>query len=950
MTTSRRRASAAISLLPALGAVGLLLAYAGRAAAPPAPENLARRATASATSEYSGAYLAAFAVDGKVPGGGSQADTNQAWCVNGATHGKGADLTLTWPEPVTVAQVVYYGRTAWFAEECWSDCTLFVDGSDQPLATFALKMGHGPQPLNLPRPVSARRLTLRFASSFAGMNPGASEIEVYAEPTSPGALGKFVPLPPGTPIIEVEPPEAPELAARLKGLGCDSLVLIRRHEINCSHVYTYHTEGFQPGGALSVLSLRDGSVRDLVQSPEGEILDCDVSWDGRTILFSWRRTPEEGYHLYTIRADGSGLRQLTRGDWHDYNACWLPDGGIAFLSTRSARFAYCWISPVGILHRMSADGTGVRRLSANIVNDFTPAVMSDGRIIYSRWEYVDKPAIPIQSLWTIRPDGTALEGFYGNGVLSPATFMEAQPIPGSRAVLCTLTSHNGPARGATAIVSPVYGVNSPLAIRNLTPEVNIGRVDRGDGNSVRGPFENPYPLDEEAYLVSMRGRILLRRYDAQGAYTVIDRPGGGLGWYSPRPLRPRPRPVTLPQLAPRPAEGDWAVVTLSDVYQGMAPEVRRGEVRSICVVEEVTKNVRTDVSKRAFGFQFPVISCGATYACKRVWGWAPVAEDGSATFRVPSGRPIYFMALDAQGRALQRMRTFTHLMPGERQGCVGCHEPRGQTPLPGRGGPQQPASLHKPWWGQGVGFDYSRIVQPILDRRCGGCHSPERPAGGVDLSGDKTDFFNVSYETLARGRRDGGMWDNPYTSWIPTYNGFEANILQNRPRTWGSPRSRLADIVIGGHPDASGQKRLSMPFDERQAILTWIDLNVPYYGTSETAYPDNEGCRRMVPSRLEPVLAEVAARRCAGCHKAGIPREAWYRVTRPERNPFLTAPLAHAAGGTQRCGQAVFADRADPDYRAILSTFDEVTRQLADRPRMDMPGATPAVGVSRACR
>jgi len=120
----------------------------------------------------------------------------------------------------------------------------------------------------------------------------------------------------------------------------------------------------------------------------------------------------------------------------------------------------------------------------------------------------------------------------------------------------------------------------------------------------------------------------------------------------------------------------WATVVLQDVYRGLEPEVKRGEVKEICVVEEMRKAVRTDVKNRAFGFQFPVISCGATYAGKLVWGYADVAEDGSACFQVPAGRPIYFLALDAEGRAVQRMRTFTHLMPGENQGCVGCHEPR----------------------------------------------------------------------------------------------------------------------------------------------------------------------------------------------------------------------------------------------------------------------------------
>ncbi len=210
------------------------------------------------------------------------------------------------------------------------------------------------------------------------------------------------------------------------GAGFPALAVVQRRELNPSHVYTAHVEGFGAGGGLWTWTPGAAEpLRKIVDSPQGQILDADVSYDGAEILFSWRRTKEEGYHLWRVKADGTELRQITRGDWHDYNACWLPDGGIGFLSTRDARFAYCWVSPVGVLHRMGAEGHDVRRLSANIVNDFTPSVTSDGRILYSRWEYVDKPAIPIQSLWSIRPDGTGLAGVFGNRVLSPVSASNA---------------------------------------------------------------------------------------------------------------------------------------------------------------------------------------------------------------------------------------------------------------------------------------------------------------------------------------------------------------------------------------------------------------------------------------------------------------------------------------------------------------------------------------------
>jgi hypothetical protein len=286
-------------------------------------------------------------------------------------------------------------------------------------------------------------------------------------------------------------------------------------------------------------------------------------------------------------------------------------------------------------------------------------------------------------------------------------------------------------------------------------------------------------------------------------------------------------------------------------------------------------------------------------------------------------------------------------MPGEMQGCVGCHEHRLTTapPKPGLPLAVQPASLEPPEWGT-EGFDYTRVVQPVLDRYCIECHAPPRAPKGVDLTGDKTDYFSVSYEVLARERQ--GPEGSPYVSWIPTYNGHEQNILQVAPLRWGSPRSRLARIVLGGHPDADGEPRAALDEASRRRVLAWIDLNVPYYGSSETAYPEATGCRRIYPADLDPVLTEVASRRCAGCHEdGGVPRREWVRITRPELNPFLLAPLSRDAGGSGRCGEGVFASTDDPDYRRILGTFADVTRMMAERPRMDMPGARPAPEVCR---
>lgn len=927
------------------------------------PRDHAPNAAITASGSFNESYAGRFTADGIIPEPHSKADVNVAWCLP-QEQAQGASLTYEWPVEVTISEIVYYGRTSWLWNENFLAVQVYVDNATRPVFATRLQPGHGPQRITLRKPVKTRFLKLRFPKADGGPNPGASEIRIYDTPPKQELLGKFVAD--ENPTVQLT--ESPELLGKLMQgeWGFRELVVIQRQELNPSHVYTYHNEDFKPGGGLYSFTMGE-EPRLLVDSPEGQMLDVELSYDGSEMLFSWRKNSDGKYQVYRMDVDGGNLTQLTDGDDYNFNACWLPDGGIGFLSTRKSSFAYCWNSPVGVLYRMERDGSNVKRLSSNYLNDFTPAVLDDGRLIYSRWEYVDRPAIPIQSLWTLHPDGTGLRVFFGNRVLSPATFMEARSIPGTEQVLCLLTAHNGPCRGAIGILDPRKGVNAQEAIQNITPEVFIGKVNEGNGNRIPGPYENPFPLNKTHYLVSVGGTIVVRDYAITEQATLLE-PKNGMGFYNPKPVRATSLPPVLPSgtaVAANPSEqNDYATIYLQDVHVGLEPYVKRGEIAAIRVVEEIAKPVQISPDLRAFGFQFPVVSSGATYAPKKVWGEVPVSSDGSACFQVPAGKPLYFMALDKHGRALQRMRSFTHFMPGESQSCMGCHEGRTTTPVLNRmpaAFRNTPQSLEPPEWGR-IGFSYAHIVQPVLDRHCVKCHNENRAMDGLDFSGDLTDFFNVSYETLARmntpaedcmvGGAPQASFKNPYTKWISTYNGSESNIPEITPRHWGSPASRLADIVLADHPDATGMKRAELTDAEKRRIFAWIDLNVPYYGTSDSNHRDRRGCRRMWPDDFDAVFADVVERRCASCHQPGGPAEnvktrKWYlRITEPEKNSFLRAPLARAAGGMESCGTAVFQSKDDPDYQALAKTFQPIYELLAKTPRLDMVEPKEDDGVS----
>ena len=649
---------------------------------------------------------------------------------------------------------------------------------------------------------------------------------------------------------------------RLRMLGVDRLLAVRRSPIRSGHVYEYHSPGYErggsPGGGLyDCQPGPDGyKLRKIVDAGNGLIARCDLSFDGREILFNWKK-PGKRFQVYRVNVDGSGLKQLTTGAHDNYDACWLPVGDVVFISNRDMQWALCLWTRMGVMYRMDRHGGRQRRISANYLQDFTPKVTSDGRIMFSRWEYVDRPVQPTKGIWTMDPDGSMMRGYYGNRVLSPKSFMDAQNIPGTRRVLCTWAGHLGWINGALGTIDPTLGDNTQAALKSLTPECNTGKVDQYRANSdFLGRYETPYPVDGEHYLFSHDGIVMLRDFAGTEEWLILDW-RDGKGFYSARPLRRRHRPpVRRSALAPNAAK--WARVIVQDVYQGLLPHVKRGEVKQICVVQELPKAGPQDSlrQKALDGHQFTVVSGHGTFAAKKIWGYADVEKDGSAYFKVPADVPIYFMAIDAEGKAVQRMRTWTQFRPGEKQSCIGCHESRLAAPRPGRrptalaGGMQD---LKLPEWGF-EGFSYPALIQPIWDRHCLRCHDGAKKPKSLDFRGAKTRYFSVSYDLLVpwRWARNSGEYHKkygrkPYVNWIPTtsWSGSEKLVRDIKPNKWGSPASSLTKVILSGHPDKDGKKRFEMDAKSLRRIFAWIDLNVPFYGSYRKPGYDPETLRRL---------------------------------------------------------------------------------------------------------
>jgi hypothetical protein len=571
----------------------------------------------------------------------------------------------------------------------------------------------------------------------------------------------------------------------------ENVLFAKRHPFKPSHNYSEHLDSiFAPGGGIHVLRIpRDAAGRlDPARAREEQLFDGDAGivrdpvadFDARTIYFAYRPEKPEVkgwqpyWHLMSVRADGSAVRQLTEGPFHDFDPVPLPDGGLGFITTRCVSRFLCWQPQAYVLYRMQPDGSGLRRLSHSNLSEWDPAVMNDGRIIWTRSEYQDKGADFGHTLWSIRPDGTLPELVFGND--TPYGYGHGREVPGSRELVCTLISH-GDHQGPIVLIDPGKGLYNTAAITSITPDT---QPQYQMGRSHSETFRDPTPLSRDHFLVSHNPG----RRDHWCLY-VIDRFGNrellyadpAISSKAASPLVVRTRPPVFPDaIDPKLAAQGLGQFVVRDVYEGLGAAVPRGQVKYLAVSQEVTPLLEflpcgeyrsahppfqdfyatpvhlvhgpphSFTTRTANALQPHAFRAGSakaaesggivvtersgwpSYVAKAALGTVRVADDGSASFTAPSGRVLYFHLLDADFNELQRMRSVVQLQPGERRSCVGCHDDRSAAPRAQAGAaftqPAQP--LQPPPWGAGP-FDYERVIQPVLDAACIRCHdgSPE---------------------------------------------------------------------------------------------------------------------------------------------------------------------------------------------------------------------------------
>jgi hypothetical protein len=630
-----------------------------------------------------------------------------------------------------------------------------------------------------------------------------------------------------------------------------------------------------------------------------------------------RKDIHENYHIHEMATDGTGLRQLTFArDVTDIDPLYLPDGDIAFSSTREPKFCMCNRHIMANLFRMEADGANIHQIGKSTLFEGHGSLLPDGRLLYYRWEYIDRNFGDAQGLWTVNPDGTNHAVYWGNNTFSPGGVIDARAIPGTQNVICTFTSCHDRPWGALAIVDRGLGLDGPDPVLHTWP-ADAKRLMARQGNQaygfdnftqVRLKYEDPYPLDASFFLCSR----MTGQGEQMGIY-LVDVFGNEIcvhveadGCFDPMPLGSRPRPPIRP--TQRNFEGGTGAVYVSDVYEGTHMQgVARGTVKTLRVVESPEKRFWVPSAQWGGQGQENPAMAWHDFNNKRIIGTVPVESDGSVYFEMPSDTWVYFQLLDDKGMMVQSMRSGTIVQSGEVLGCAGCHENRQSAPVAiGTRVPLAMQSRPKPlldWYGPPRLFDYMAEVQPVFDKHCVSCHDYGKEAGQtLVLAGDRTHTFNASYNELWRKKYIQAVGAGPET-FLSAY-------------TWGSHASKLVKAIL---TERCGVQLDRESFDR---IVTWIDINGPYYGTYASAYPYNLSGRSPLNNDQVNRLSELTGVPFFKLANHGSNRGPQVSFARPELSPCL----------------AGFTDKTDPRYIEAVAIITAGADSLQAKPRADMPG------------
>jgi len=683
--------------------------------------NLSPKAEVWASSQYNDSWAAKYAVDEKVTKVGSRSDAGEAWACKGAGSGDKAEFTLTWPQPVEVAEIVYWGRTGSLVSEMWKDYELYLDDDPQPTVKGTLDMARQPQRITIDTR-AVRKIRLKFLNSHGALNAGSAEIAVYSRRPSQEQLDWF-PLS-GKELqdrIALKKKELADLAKVAATIPGKVVFLTGTRPWNHldhqqpwfgnypvveNHTHRCYIEKDTPGPAnaghqLLVLDPAEPDLEPevLVDAGTGWIgCAMSASYDGETLYFCMAPEDDPFFHIYSILTSGGEPRQLTAGPFQDCDPDILPDGRIVFCSTRFGSREEYHAFRVSTLFTMTDEGKEIRPLTYHVVNDREPKVTARGDIVFVRQDNFFMNAKIATQIFHVDPRGRGQFMLLGQdrggsgydrytmhdaypqaiGFLAPQRLMHKRngnafgnptPLPDGRvAALC------GPNRTRPA--------NHPFKNHGIGIVVTNSSASSSDGF----PVATSKPLHDISALPD--GRLLCSTLDRKSLGIVNLDTGAVTPFFistsediqAPLCVGPRKKPVSR--------------------ESGSLPrDTGRGAGRFYCRSVFDTKQVHADLDRikavRLFEgrpltarmLMVPDYHGGVNHIGTEAveLGVVPLYPDGSFYVEVPADRALAFQAVDGEGRAVINEMTWIYVRPGETRSCTGCHSELNQTPSGDRG-------------------------------------------------------------------------------------------------------------------------------------------------------------------------------------------------------------------------------------------------------------------------
>jgi len=561
----------------------------------------------------------------------------------------------------------------------------------------------------------------------------------------------------------------------------------------------------------------------------GAFLSPDLSYDGKTIVFSWSPTANPCYHIFKVNIDGSNLTQLTDGvarpanflinsNHNDMDPVWLPNGRIAFISDRRGGYGRCHTKekPTFTLHSMKDDGSDIICLSYHETNEWHPSVDNRGKIVYTRWDYVDRDDCIAHHMWECFPDGRDPRSYHGNyplplNTLSGSNFRDGRfdrpvgefhirAIPNSSKYIATAGTHHHFTFGELIMLDPheteddgkVSQVKRITTFWNNWPDFAIG------------PYGTPWPLSEDYYICNKDKKIIFR--DKFGTEQDIYTSTASWRPVDPIPVKARKMPQSITT-----ATWQGERKTLSDHYRATI-KINNVKYGDMALPDTNIKAVRLVqvFPKETVKLNEPRVGYPSESLCRMSLGTAPVEPDGSVHCEAPVGKIIYFQLINDKGLAVASMRSATYVHEGEQMVCTGCHENKWKsTPSSTNNAFKRAPSKLTPDAGGVEPVNFARLVKPVFDKNCTSCH--KQKAKGPDMSYGS--LKNYAFFFCTEASPSAPPWLNGDI--VSPVKGGSRSV----PGKLGASFSKLINYINGSH------NNVKLTDDEYKRVTLWLDLN-----------------------------------------------------------------------------------------------------------------------------